>query len=395
MTPLTHHFTTIESLRDLFEVHRAGTNRRIAFVEGGFQLKREPLAAPSDPSSVNPVVRVCGPEVVCFTGFSWGYGGEGPQGLCTLLHYLGMPMAAAQEYVMRTLTWDSQPNEEDFKGGKQFLRTWRLERASWMPTPSVRKRRGAKEAASSTEATTNSSIEEPHLPIPDHLLGMSAHPIGLAIDHLIYRRMPGLDSRKAVATCVGLSDSYLSLLIRGKRPPSADLAQQCVDGLSRVPGVQPADLASVQCAFDHALRRHNEQQAAVTGKQFTPEIDPSVAYLRKRIHFLESDEQPEHEPLADSARPIVVAMIATALRQDLCACATRLNGEMVNLVQDHPEIPHLQPIWYIEIRGGGRLGREDEDLVYTQPEMAADKFIDLVGSWAAMNALRRSLLEIP
>lgn len=211
---------------------------------------------------------------------------------------------------------------------------------------------------------------------------------GIALDQIIHRQLPGLGSRRQVARLVGCTSGYFTRLISGKKPLSIVFGNRLVRHLSIIPDMLQCDLRLLQTRCQAGAKAHQAQLQANRKRKKGPsreELLRMIENQKREIEFLSSTDQQSPEPIDGVYRGVAVAMVAEALRADLYALAQTRAGKYVNLVKNNTAVPKKRPEWCVE---SPRI-----DMFYRNPKTAADRFVELVGPWAAMNAVRDAMIE--
>jgi hypothetical protein len=321
---------------------------------------------------------------VLFTGFSWGYGGTGPHGLCTLFHFLGMDQKAAMEASMEKIPWLDEPGEDDFARHGEFICRWMFQ-----PEPMTMT------LFAGGKATDVWNVPRRKTTMRREVTDHGGNAFGIVIDQILHRRLPGLNSRRALARVIGCDPSYLSFLISGEKPLTQAFGIKASKKLSAIPGMLVEDLSflrKISADQEHARRAERTKEKEKRKGPSIAQLQDIIAHMEGEIAFLESTDQPSVEPLSDRFTPIAVAMVAAALRLDLCILAQTRHGYVVSAMLDHPPISLAEPHWYVEVTGDGDPSSSNDQVCH-DPTAAAARFVELVGSWAAMNAVRSALLE--
>lgn len=372
------HSSTRACLDGMVECSAIGIGPQLVSVKGGYLYRR---VDGSSEKSVLPAVILSGKRGdALFTGFSWGYAGEGPRGLRHFLHFLGVDERDAADLVMQRLTWSSPPKSSAFRAGSSFMPVFSIDRPTLVVT-----------AHSPSDKNNSWTLKPRSTAMSVKVTDEPGRSFGIALDQILHRQLPGLGSRRQIARMVKCTPGYFTRLISGKKPLSVAFGNRLVHHLAAIPNMLPCDLRLLQERCQAGAKAHHAMLQAKRKKRKGPskeDLLKMVEEQKSEIEFFSSTDQQGPDPIDHVYRGVAVAMVAEALRADLYALAQTRGGNYVNLVKNNTAIPRKRPEWCVE--SPGLAGGEP---FYRNPKAAADRFVELVGPWATMNAVREAMIE--
>lgn len=372
------HSTTQACLDGMVDCSAIGIGPHLMSIKAGYVFRH---IADSPGKVVVPAVILSGKRGdALFTGFGWGYSGEGSRGLCHLLHFLGIDESDADNLVMRKLTWSRVPDPSAFRSGSSFIPVFGIECATLTVTMYDNGSKGTSWTLKARSTSMSTKVTDD----PGRLFG-------IALDQIIHRQLPGLGSRRQVARLVGCTSGYFTRLISGKKPLSVVFGNRLARHLAVIPDMLQCDLRLLQTRCQAGAKAHQAQLQANRKRRRGPsreELLMTIESQKREIEFLSSTDQQHPDPIDGVYRSIAVAMVAEALRVDLYALAQTRAGKYVNLVKNNTAIPQKRSEWCVD---SPDLSREGS--FYRNPKTAANRFVELVGPWAAMNAVREAMIE--
>jgi hypothetical protein len=369
------HSSTQACLDGMVECGAIGIGPHLMSIRGGYVFRQ---IADSPGKVVVPAIILSGKRGdALFTGFGWGYSGEGSRGLCHMLHFFGVDERDAVDLVIQRLTWSSGPRSSAFLAGSSFIPVFDIERSTLIVTAYENASKGASWKLKPRSTSMSAEVTDD-----------PGRSFGIALDQIIHRQLPGLESRRQVARLVRCTSGYFTRLISGKKPLSIAFGNRLARHLSVIPDMLQCDLRLLQTRCQAGAKAHQAQLQANRKRKKGPSREELLRIIenqKREIEFLSSTDQQNPEPVDGVYRGVAVAMVAEALRADLYALAQTRAGKYVNLVKNNTAVPKKRPEWCVE---SSRIGT-----FYRNPKTAADRFVELVGPWAAMNAVRDAMIE--